>query len=242
LSFFSFLTIEELPMPNLDPLLQFYQIFMEQSDDGIWMVDLDIPLDLTGNDEEKFRHFSLHGLIRRCNAAFALMYGYDSPDELVGKSILEPVSGDDPQNIFVVKTFLRPPYQIEGAETHEVDKDGNPRWFLNDAWGIVENGKLNRPWGRQRETTVRKKRESERAELSRTLSPRLKATLHLISEGHTAKEIASVFKVAEKTVHNHRERLMKELKIGDLTSLIHYAHNIGISLRTRESEDTSQIR
>ncbi len=169
-------------------------------------------------------------------------YGYDSPEKLIGKSILEPVSGDDPQNIFVVKTFLRPPYHIEGAETHEVDRNGNARWFLNDAWGTVENGKLVRAWGRQWETTVRKKRESARAELGQTLSPRLKAILHLTAEGHTAKEIANVFKVAEKTVHNHRERLMRQLGIGDLTSLIHYAHNLWISLTTSQSEDTSQIR
>jgi DNA-binding CsgD family transcriptional regulator len=170
------------------------------------------------------------------------MYGYDFPEELIGKSIVEPVSGDDPQNIFVVKTFLRPPFHIEGAETHEVDKDGNPRWFLNDAWGIVENSKLLRAWGRQRETTVGKKRDLERADLSRSLPPRLKAILHLTAEGHTAKEIAGLFKVAEKTVHNHRERLMKQLGIGDLTSLIHYAHNLGITLRTSESQHSSEIR
>lgn len=61
------------------------------------------------------------------------------------------------------------------------------------------------------------------------------------AEGHTAKEIAGVFKVAEKTIHNHRERLMRQLGIGDLTALIHYAHNLGISLRMSQSSVSSEI-
>jgi len=47
-------------------------------------------------------------------------------------------------------------------ESHEQDMDGNPKVFLNSMFGIVENGKLLRTWGIQRDITERLKAEEAR--------------------------------------------------------------------------------
>jgi len=208
---------------------------MERSEKGIWMAELDPPLSRNRTPEEQLQHLFLHALLKRCNQAFAQIYGFGSPAKLLGTPILRFIAPDDPQNIHVLWRFLHPPHIVREAEMHEEDKQGNRRWFLNDAWGIVEDDHLVRAWGRQWEITVRKQTQLERSELSMTLPPRQKTVLHLLGEGHTVKEIAGVMKISQKTVHNHRERLMKRLGIGDVVELIHYAHRLGIAHRVGDA-------
>jgi PAS domain S-box-containing protein len=89
----------------------------------------------------------------------AKMYGYTSPDELIGKSPADLLPLTDPQNVEYLRSFVRSHYRLTDAESHELDKDGNIKYFLNNVVGIVENGHLTHVWGTQRDVTEKKKAE-----------------------------------------------------------------------------------
>ena len=55
------------------------------------------------------------------------------------------------------------------------------------------------------------------------LTSREREILQLISEGNTAKQVASILGLSSKTVETHRSNLSRKLKIHDVTSLVRYA-------------------
>ncbi|MCX5815459.1 MAG: response regulator transcription factor [Proteobacteria bacterium] len=60
------------------------------------------------------------------------------------------------------------------------------------------------------------------------LTPRQREVLQLIAEGRTTKEIASILKVAIKTVETHRTQMMERLNIHDIAGLVRYAIRVGL--------------
>jgi DNA-binding NarL/FixJ family response regulator len=68
---------------------------------------------------------------------------------------------------------------------------------------------------------------------STALTKREREVLQLLAEGKTVKEIAFDLTVSIKTVHTHRTKVMKKLKVNNISSLIKYAIQEGlISLNT----------
>jgi DNA-binding NarL/FixJ family response regulator len=60
------------------------------------------------------------------------------------------------------------------------------------------------------------------------LTPRQREVVQLIAEGRTTKEIASILKVAVKTVETHRTQMMERLNIHDIAGLVRYAIRVGL--------------
>lgn len=60
------------------------------------------------------------------------------------------------------------------------------------------------------------------------LTKRESEVLQLLAEGRTVKESAFELKVSIKTVHTHRAKIMKKLKINNTASLIKYAIQEGL--------------
>src|SRR5713101_4982986 len=56
-----------------------------------------------------------------------------------------------------------------------------------------------------------------------TLTPRERQVLHLIAEGKTTKDVASLLGISVKTAESHRSRLMQKLDIHETASLVRYA-------------------
>jgi DNA-binding CsgD family transcriptional regulator len=99
----------------------------------------------------------------------------------------------------------------------------------------------------QQDTSAQRVIELEKDSLLESLPPRQKAILELMASGHTAKEIAAALDIADKTVHTHRERLMRRLRIFDVPSLLRYAMRLGFgdigdldTERTRQGNRTSR--
>jgi len=61
------------------------------------------------------------------------------------------------------------------------------------------------------------------------LSPREREILQLVVEGKSSSEIAEVMYLSPKTVETYRSRLMKKLGIRDITSLIKFAIQQGLT-------------
>lgn len=60
------------------------------------------------------------------------------------------------------------------------------------------------------------------------LSPRQTEVLRLIAQGHSTKAIARELDVSVKTVETHRQRLMHELGVHEVTGLVRYALRAGL--------------
>lgn len=66
------------------------------------------------------------------------------------------------------------------------------------------------------------------ARASERLSPRQVEVLKLIAQGHSTKEVARVLQVSIKTAETHRTRLMQQLDIHDVASLVRFAVREGL--------------
>ena len=61
-----------------------------------------------------------------------------------------------------------------------------------------------------------------------TLTPREKAVLLLVAEGHTSGEIAARLSISSRTVETHRRNLMRKLDLQSQADLIRYALRRGL--------------
>ncbi len=138
-----------------------YTVFIEQSSEGIFLQELHTPIPIDLPADEIILQFRKYGYLAQCNHAMAAMYGYANSAELEGATPEQLFDFDDPANIQYFKTFIRNGFRVNDAESHELDKDGNIRYFLNNLIGVVENGQLKRVWGTQRDITDKKQTEDE---------------------------------------------------------------------------------
>ncbi|HXG38469.1 MAG TPA: PAS domain S-box protein [Bacteroidota bacterium] len=136
-----------------------YRTFISQSTEGIYRFDLRKPMPTNLPMDEQVEYIYKHGYHAECNLAMAEMYGFSSPEELVGKTLADLLPLSDPMNFEYLRSFVRSQYRLMDAESHERDKNGNIRYFLNNVVGIVQNGYLTHVWGTQRDITEKKRAE-----------------------------------------------------------------------------------
>ena len=146
-----------------------YRNFVAQSSEGIFRQDLDSPIPVDLPEDELVRRILHDSCLAECNDAMAKMYGLNSPQEFVGKRLTDTLDPNDPRNVELTREYIRSGFRVLERESHEVDVRGNAKIFLNSMIGIVENGKLVRTWGIQRDVTERVKLEEAQkgAELAR---------------------------------------------------------------------------
>lgn len=138
-----------------------YKAFIEQSTEGIYRVEAKnpIPVNLPVDDQIEAMLKELY--TAECNDVMAKMYGFNSADEMIGKKINEFLLPDDQSNLKMMNDFIKNNYRVIDSESHEQDTNGNSVYFSNNAVGIIENGKLARIWGIQKDITVRKQMEQK---------------------------------------------------------------------------------
>lgn len=145
---------------------ELYRVFVEQSSEAIWRVEMDTPVPVNLPADEQIELFYRHSYLAECNQAMARMYGYESAEEIVGARLGDLLVREDEANVEYLRAFINSAYRLEDAESHEIDRDGNPKFFLNNLIGIVENGFVKRAWGTQRDITERKETERSKAHLA----------------------------------------------------------------------------
>jgi PAS domain S-box-containing protein len=134
-------------------------MFVAQSSEGIFRQDLDAPIPTDLSEDELVQHILYDSYFAECNDAIANMYGFNSARDLIGKRLVGTLDPTDPHNIELTREYIRSGFRVLERESHEVDIHGNPKVFLNSMIGIVEDGKLVRTWGIQRDITERKRAE-----------------------------------------------------------------------------------
>ncbi len=97
-----------------------------------------------------------------CNHAIVKMHGLNSVQDFVGSRLTEFVDASDPSNLELTRQYVRSGFRVVDRQSCEADVRGNPKVFLNSMIGIVEDGKLVRTWGIQRDVTEQVKLEEAR--------------------------------------------------------------------------------
>lgn len=136
-----------------------YQRFVEQSSEGIWRLELDEPVQTALPVDEQIELFYKCGYLAECNNVMAAMYGFSSASELIGARLEQFLVKSESRNTEFLRAFIQSGYRLAEAESHEVDRHGNTKYFLNNFVGTIENGLLIESWGTQRDITERKKAE-----------------------------------------------------------------------------------
>jgi signal transduction histidine kinase len=130
-----------------------YKAFVANSSEAIWRFELEEPVPTSLSPDEQIDLYYRHGYLAECNEAMARMYGFSSPEEVIGARLGDMVVRDKPENIEFLRAFIASGYRLLDAESHEVDRDGNEKYFVNNFIAVVENGLLLRAWGTQRDVT-----------------------------------------------------------------------------------------
>jgi len=136
-----------------------YRAFIEQSTEGIWRFELDEKLSVNLPVDEQVELGFRRGYLAECNDAMARMYDLERAEDLVGSRIADLLDMSDAANVEYLRSFIESGYNLIDAESHEKDRNGNDKYFLNSLVGTIENGFLVRVWGTQRDITAQKKAE-----------------------------------------------------------------------------------
>ncbi|HET6577021.1 MAG TPA: ATP-binding protein [Gemmatimonadales bacterium] len=133
-----------------------YRAFIELASDAVWRIEMEEPVPAALPADEQIDRFYRDAWLAECNDAMAHMYGFGSAAELVGARLGHLLPRDDPSNLEYLHAFIASGYRLADAESHEVGRDGRPRYFVNNLLGIVRDGALVRAWGSQRDITERR--------------------------------------------------------------------------------------
>lgn len=143
---------------------------IEVTTEATWRFHHEQPLDITLPEDEQVEHLYLYSVLAECNDAFARMYGFRAASDVIGTRLVVFLPPSNPENVAYLRTFIRSGYRLEDAESHEIDRYGNAKYFVNNLVGIFERGQLVGAWGTQRDVTASKQGGSPQEYRSRVHS------------------------------------------------------------------------
>jgi len=131
-----------------------YRNFISQISEGVYRFEIDKPMPLSMPVEEQVDYLYEHSRIAEFNPAFMDMYSIKNPEDILGKSQKDLHGGsDNPANRKATLKFIENGYRTENAVTEEPDSLGRKKYFANTSLGIIEDQRLVRVWGTQRDIT-----------------------------------------------------------------------------------------
>jgi PAS domain S-box-containing protein len=132
---------------------QRYRAFIARNVDAMWRIEFEKPVDTDLSDEEQLEAIYRYGYLAECNDATAQLLGLDRADQLTGSRLDDIAPLSDPSIREANLAAIRAKYQFTWVETSPLDGYGRRRHMLRSQWGIVEDGKLERIWGSNRDIT-----------------------------------------------------------------------------------------
>jgi PAS domain S-box-containing protein len=139
-----------------------YRAFISQSTEGVSRIEHDPPVAVEGRSvDEVVDDLYATGYVAECNDAMARMYGYEHAAEFVGRRLADLHDHEDPANRAMMSDLVRSGFRLQDGESHERDRHGQMRVFRNNAVGFLEEGRLVRVWGTQRDVTEQRVLEEQ---------------------------------------------------------------------------------
>lgn len=143
-----------------------------------------------------------------------------------GLELLEQLPRTARPRVVVLTAHARVPIVREAMTrgAHAVVTKGAPLRELRDAIERVAQGGIYycSDTSRLLSEAVKEPARSEQ------LTERQRQILRAVASGMSTKEIAAAFSLSEKTVANHRARIMERLGMHDVASLTRYAVSLGL--------------
>ena len=153
------ITEQKQIMRNTEESEQRYKMFVQQSTEGIWRIELDEAKAISTPIDEMIAYCMTNAYLAECNDAFAKMYGYESAEKIIGIPLHQLMPPENPENIEHLGKFFANNFKIEDELSYETDAAGNQLVFVNNMVGIIEGNYIKRAWGTQRNITQQKKAE-----------------------------------------------------------------------------------
>jgi hypothetical protein len=162
--------LETAPMGFSPEAVRVAPAFTELTTEATWRFHHEQPLDITLPEDDQVEHLYLYSVLAECNDAFARMYGFRAAADVIGTRLVVFLPPANPENVAYLRSFIRSGYRLEDAESHEIDRYGNAKYFVNNLVGIFERGQLVGAWGTQRDVTDMKRTSNPQEYLSRVHS------------------------------------------------------------------------
>ncbi len=156
-----------------------YKQFIYQSNDGIWRFEVEKPISTKLSVKKQVDLCFANAYLAECNDAMARMYGYKKGSDLIGARLPALLVPTDKKNRDFLKVFIQNGYKIVNAESHEKDKQGKDKYFLNNFIGVIENNHIVRAWGIQKDIT----KEREIQEAVKAYHQKIEEVLESINDG-----------------------------------------------------------
>ncbi len=134
-----------------------YRNFVTNATEGIFRIDFTQPIYVEQPYEILVTKLAEYSIVGEVNLALAAMY-HIKPEDMVGRPVKEFAPNCGTQMADLLQT---PSYRIVDREEMERSEDGTPIYIVESYIGVVEQGRLLRVWGVQRNITERKRMEEQ---------------------------------------------------------------------------------
>jgi len=147
-----------------------YRTFVENSNEGIWRIEMGMAIPCNLPVEEQVQRFLEHGYVAECNPSLARLFGFERTSDLIGTSFQSLLNASNARNLETIRRFVDSGYRLSNWEDMLPAEDGTSRYVLHNIVGTIENGALVRAWGSLSDITERKGVERELRLLAHTIT------------------------------------------------------------------------
>jgi signal transduction histidine kinase len=147
-----------------------YRAFIANSTEGIWCVEFRPPISLELPPEQIRNLCYERGVMVECNDAGARMRGLPDARAAIGIPVTALRDRNDPANIEADIKLMKARFTATDYLNRTKLPDGRIRYYATNSFGIIENNKLMRAWGVQRDLTERVQTEEMLSALGTSVS------------------------------------------------------------------------